>query len=316
VKIGIACSADHSFGHASVARSLARAARAELPLERLVVLSDQGPELARYAFFDDWIEVLPLTTPELPALDVLLLDTIPFRRPGALFHLLQAAGRRRPRILVGHTGWVPAASARHLQEWRDRFAFLEDAVVVAYHGEDVCEGACHLTRITPRLRCTLVHAGLLLPEPPAPCQNPRAQTFAALSGGGFQAAALLEEALAVLERLPGWGCDFYVGSYADVHAFPAEVRAVIGAGDVAARLGSYAFSLTRSGYSSCCEHIAAQVPTMLAPLQNPEQLANATWAARFLRVATIGDDGSLVVREPARAAATPFSWARALGAVR
>jgi len=63
-----------------VARSLARAARAQLPLERLLVLTDQEAVLRRFSFFDEWMELVPLNSARLPQLDVLLLDTVPFRR--------------------------------------------------------------------------------------------------------------------------------------------------------------------------------------------------------------------------------------------
>jgi len=311
MRLGIVCSANHSFGHAAVARALARAARAQLSLDRLIVFSDQTELLGRWNFFDDWMEVVPLNVATYPVLDAVLLDTIPFRRADALYEVLRRLSQVKPLIVVGHTGWVPAISPRHLNEWRELLSFLGGPRVIVYHGKDVCDGTCHLARFASRLGACPTHAGLLLPEVRR-LDSAQPGVFAALSGGGDQARELLERVESILVRKPASRCDFYLGPYTNVESAPRRTRLISGVGDIGRLLSAYDFSVTRAGYSSCCEHIAAQVPTIIDPLPNPEQRANALWANRFLRVASIDYKGILEVREPQRARATTFSWVQAL----
>jgi hypothetical protein len=304
------------MGHASVARSLARAARAQLPLERLLVLTDQEAVLRRFSFFDEWMELVPLNSARLPQLDVLLLDTVPFRRAEVVFRLLPALARPWPQIIVGHTGWVPALSSRHIEEWRELLNFLRGPQLIVYHSETVCGGKCHVQRYSKALRISPVHTGLLLPECSITEPHHRNRRFAAVSGGGFAAEELVLEAASLLARLPDWDCDFYVGPYTELKSIPPRMRLVHNVGNLASVLSEYSFSLTRAGYSSCCEHISAGVPGLVMPLTNPEQEANAEWVRKYLRSPIVEEGVDFRVAEAERSAPASFNWASVSGVTR
>jgi hypothetical protein len=319
MRLGIACTSTRTLGHASVARALAQRALEEFAsLEHLVIISDQRALLEELTFMPEGIELVSLGEEAVPPLDVLLIDSVPFRRPEMLQRLVPTLPQPRPTILVGHTGWVIGSAPELASRWAAELAALGAAQVILYHPEEVCRGGCHLNGIAQQLGIPVVHTGLLLPSI-TPGIKPRPKRFMAVAGGGSgatEAAAyaaaqveLLKLVAAALSTLPDWTCDFFAGPYAPNHEPLPRLRRVRGVTNVAERLRSYQFSFTLAGYSACCEHVSAGVPTIVLPVDHPEQRANANWVRPYLPTVTFEPNALPSIRAAASTLTPkPFSW--------
>ncbi len=321
MRLGIVCSFAGNLGHAAVARALVQRARWQRAVERVVVLCDQVDLFAGWPFFPPNTEILAIGKEALPELDVLVWDGMPFRRMDAFHTLLGQLGSTKPRMVIGHTGWVatlPDVSRQVLESWRRALDLLESRTVLVYHSQEVCAGACDIANLARPLGLSVVHSGLLLPTPALPSAA-REKTFLAISGGGAQASPIMDRAAQFLDQLPDWRCDVILGPFADhVAAGNARQRVIRGVTDVASRLRQYQFSITRSGYSACCEHIAAGIPTLLLPLEyrgpcgvevHAEQGANMLWATPYLRSVSIDRSGRVAFGTHLRPPPSPFGWA-------
>jgi predicted glycosyltransferase len=311
MRLGIVCSSAGNLGHASVARSLGEKARAHGGVRELFFISDQSQVLLDWSFFPADAELLSIGA-KLPALDLLIIDAVPFRRAQILDQLLPALPQPWPRILIGHTGWgatLPGATAEQVEEWGRSLRRLRATSVLVYHPEELCGGQCDVAKLSASLGISVVHSGLLYPDGLAPAIEPKPNAFLVLSGGGAQSAVVVDRARECLQRLPGWRCDFVRGPFAEELAGDLDgMNVLTGVTDIARRLASYRFSITRTGYSACCEHIAAQQPAIAVPIEHPEQRANAAWLRRHVPSVSISDAGQLELQAPASPPPRAFHW--------
>lgn len=312
MRLGVVCSSAGNLGHASVARSLGEKARAHGRVRDLFFISDQSEVLGGWSFFPADAELLPIGA-RLPALDLLVIDAVPFRRAQILDQLLPSLPQPWPRILVAHTGWgatLPGATPKQVEEWGQSLRRLRAASVLVYHPEDLCDGQCDVAKLSASLGISVVHSGLLYPDvvPAAPAE-PKPEAFVVLSGGGAQSGIVLDRARECLQRLPSWRCDFVKGPFTEELSGGLDgINVLSGVTDVARRLSSYRFSITRTGYSACCEHIAAQQPAIGVPIEHPEQRANAAWLRRYVPSVVISDAGKVELQPPASAPPRAFDW--------
>jgi predicted glycosyltransferase len=283
MRLGVVCSSAGNLGHASVARSLGEKARAE-----------------------------GRVSANLPALDLLLIDAVPFRRAQVLEQLLPSLPRPWPRILIAHTGWgatLPGATPKQVEEWGHSLRRLRAASVLVYHPEELCDGQCDVGKLSASLGISVVHSGLLYPDVPPRAVGQKPNAFLVLSGGGAQSGIVLDRARECLHRLPGWRCDFVKGPFTEELSGSLDgINVLSGVTDVAQRLSSYRFSITRTGYSDCCEHIAARQPAIGVPIEHPEQRANAAWLSRYVPSVVISDRGELELQAPTSPPPRAFQW--------
>ena len=282
LKIGLLSVAHYSLGHLGIARALAH--EFQTGGHDAIVYTDQS-ELARTTGF--MLGTLPVKSlwEELSSGfvgDIVVLDTIPFRRQELVFPLLSARSGKRQRYLCGHTGWLPYYDDALVQRWRDLLSMLSIKTILLYHGIEVCGGDCHIASLAFALGVNVVHAGLLLPSLSE--RAVRGSRILVSAGGGAGMKGMLPAVLAVVEANPELELDITVGPYAGdvgdiVHP---RLRIIPFTSDMARLLSTYAGSITRVGYGACVDHIWAGTPALLLPLPNGEQRANAAWVQPWL----------------------------------
>jgi hypothetical protein len=214
--------------------------------------------------------------------DVIILDTIPFRRQELVYPFLAANSGKRKAILCGHTGWLPYYNNDLISRWRSLLSMLSIRTVLLYHGEDVCHGTCHLTKLARSLGIRVIHAGLLLP----PIRNEPNRTGRILisAGGGAGLKGMLPLLSTLVDANPKLNFDVTIGPYgrdADGDLDP-RMRRLPFATDMANLLTEYGGSITRAGYGACVDHIVSETPAWFVPLPNAEQNANALWVKPYL----------------------------------
>lgn len=289
MRVGIVCSAQYSLGHAAVARALAECYIDHYgSAQGLFIISDQIHILRERSFFRNEINLINLGLDPIPVLDLLILDTIPFRRADVLYNLLRTLPTPKPLIIVGHTGWVPYMSKRHVREWQQLLLFLGAPPILLYHGASLCSNNCHISSIKHNIKSKVYHSGLLMPIHKVD-RRPSEYRFIALSGGGYRGEEIYAQAKKIITRFPNWECDYMAGPYSETLEPLDNIRILTGISDIANRLGQYQFSITRAGYSSCCEHIHARIASIILPLDNAEQRANARWARTFIPTVNFSD---------------------------
>ncbi len=225
---------------------------------------------------------------------VIVTELFPFGRrklSGEVLALLEAAHARTPRTLILSSVRDiledPGDGARRAQQ-RARFERYYDAVLV--HGdpalvrlEDSLAGAETLPR-------PVVYTGLVAPAVSVP-EGPR-QGVIVSAGGGREADTLIEAALNAQARGAARNHPWRIllGSQTGLETL-SQWRAKAPEGveidqmcpDLPHLLASAALSVSRAGYNTVAEGLAARVPMILVPHEAPgqsEQTARATALAR------------------------------------
>lgn len=282
MKIAILCAAHYSFGHAGVGRALLHACG--LAGHVAQVYSDQAELLRRTGFLsnahshgDLWAELRSNRAP-----DLVILDTVPFRRQELVFRLLASRSGKKQSYLCGHTGWLPYFDDRLVNRWRELLSLLSIKSVLLYHDRDVCDDKCHLAKLATGLGIRVVHSGLLLPS--VTRQPNRTERILISAGGGAGLRSMMPILSEMLDANPSLHFDAIVGPYAIAaqNGLDRRICRLPFSIDLPSLLATYTGSITRAGYGACVDHIVAGTPAWFLPLPNAEQRANAVWVRPFL----------------------------------
>lgn len=301
---------EYTLGHAAVARYLSD--EIERSGDSSVVLTNK-PEMFVQSGLLPTRRVQRFCWDNVAALrpDILLLDTIPFRRPDALELLLRwrAATARNAIMVVGHNGWLPAITPSLVTHWRHALSALGVKQVLAYHGQEVCEGQCHLAQLAGGLGVQIVHSGLLAGELDGRPRIPN--TVIACLAGGYRAPLVRKLAIRIASSNPN--TSVFISTPTPGRS-PQE--ATTGLREVplslrqGARVASFEAGIGFGGYGTCVDFVFSRTPAMLLPL-NPEQEATSAWARRFLvGNVTLTKAGRLRIAMRSAAPSLPsrFSW--------
>jgi predicted glycosyltransferase len=310
--LGIACSSKSTLGHASVARVLANKAIIQIEkFSKISVITDQYNILKPMNFFDKRIDLIELGNGKLPNFDLLCIETMPFHNDDRFDLLLNTLPQKIPPIEILHVGWaqnLPNISDDTVLKLKGYFKSLGMPRVVILHSEEICNGNCDICNLSSRIGYEYNHTGLLLPEKRLRWQG-GSNKFCCLSGGGTQSAYIVEMVHRSLDKLNNLSCDFFAGPYSEVtEGTHKGINVIRNATNLFDRLHEYKFSICRSGYSTCCEHIASGVPTRFVPIDHSEQRTNAIWAGRYVRSFSIDNNGELVTAPPELPEPRSFSW--------
>lgn len=220
--------------------------------------------------------------------DIVVTETFPFGRrklAREILPLIEAAKTRGARIVASIRDLPnPPGDPARLAECAGRLRNHYDAVLV--HGDPA---VTPLNEIWPGEIPVPVHlTGYVVSAPePAPPEARRGVVVSA--GGGGDAAPLLHAALAAWRNglLPGEPWTFITGQHAPhglyealVDAAPRNLGAEIlhAAPDLPARIARARLSISRGGYNTLIETVAAGTPAVIVPFApdgEPEQAARA-----------------------------------------
>ena len=310
--LGIVCSSKSTLGHASVARVMANKAITQIKdLSKISVISDQYKILKPMNFFNKNIELIELGSGKLPNFDLLCIDTMPFHNEDRFDLLLKTLPKNIPNIEIYHVGWaqnLPNISEKTIDKLKFYFKSLGMPRVVILHSEEICNGVCDICNLSRRVGYEYCHTGLLLPEKRVGWDG-GSNKFCCISGGGIESAYIVEMVHRSLDQLNNLSCDFFAGPYSElIEGTHKGINVIRNATNLFDRLHEYKFSICRSGYSTCCEHIAAGVPTRFVPLDHSEQRTNAIWAGRYVRRFSVDNNRELVSAPPELPEPHSFSW--------
>lgn len=310
--VGIVCSSKSTLGHASVARALAHRALKQLPdISKVSVVTDQYKILKPVEFFSRDVDLIELGRSELPKFDRMYIDTMPFHNDDVFDALYSTLPKKMPYTEICHVGWaqnLPNISSQNVDRLKYNFERLGMPKVLILHSQEICGGLCDICNLSSRIGYDYYHTGLLLPEKTLEWSG-EYNKFCCLSGGGTQSVQIVELVKSNLDEFKNLSCDFFAGPYSEVVDGEHEgINIIRNATDVFNRLHKYKFSISRSGYSTCCEHIAAGVPTRFVPIDHSEQRTNAVWAGRYVRRLSTNTNGELTVQPPELPLPTSFSW--------
>lgn len=233
-------------------------------------------------------------TLEVAAPDVLVTETFPFGRrklAREIVPLIEAARAKGAKIVASLRDVpTPPTDTKRLAECADRLRTLYDAVLI--HGDPTVTA---LNEIWPGEIPVPTHLTGYVATAAAPKQDRRGVVVSA--GGGGDAAPLLRAALAAWQAglLADQPWTFVTGQHAPegLHdaltaAAPRNLGAEIlqNAPDLPARIASARLSISRGGYNTVAETIAAGTRSVVVPFApdgEPEQAIRAKlFAARGL----------------------------------
>lgn len=231
-------------------------------------------------------ETLSQTTP-----DVVVTETFPFGRrklAREILPLLEAAQAAGARIVASIRDLpTPPADEKRLAECADRLVRHYDAVLV--HGDPA---VTPLNDVWPgEIPVPATLTGYVAPHA-TPVPQPARRGVIVSAGGGGDAAPLLTAAVTAWKSgfLAEEPWTFITGQHAPegLHealsaAIPRQFGGEIlhAASDLPARIAAARLSISRGGYNTMAETVAAGTPTLIIPFAPPGEPEQRLRAARF-----------------------------------